>query len=139
MEDFLNSCVDRHLELAGPGTKMKTVATPFLTQDMNQSLVRKPLHHGPSIECPWCKHTFQEESKTGRSVAVAVCLGPNAIIGEGEDQPSPDSIDNCTVCDNALMIQVQTLSSPGRPVGITSFAAAASSKPGGSLPPPSTD
>eukprot|EP00972_Heterocapsa_arctica_P064768 9556095-Heterocapsa_arctica.AAC.1 len=38
MEDFLTSCVDRYLELAGPGTLMKVVATPFLTEDMNQSL-----------------------------------------------------------------------------------------------------
>eukprot|EP00972_Heterocapsa_arctica_P053986 7952323-Heterocapsa_arctica.AAC.1 len=41
MEDFLTSCVDRYLELAGPGTKMITVATPFLADDQNTSLVRK--------------------------------------------------------------------------------------------------
>eukprot|EP00972_Heterocapsa_arctica_P032303 4762027-Heterocapsa_arctica.AAC.1 len=69
---------------------MKTVATPFLTENMNQPLVRKPLHPGPSIECPWCKHTFQAEHKSGRSVAVAACLDPNAIIGEGSEQPSSD-------------------------------------------------
>eukprot|EP00972_Heterocapsa_arctica_P068611 10137948-Heterocapsa_arctica.AAC.1 len=103
MGDFLTSCVDRYLELAGPGTKMKTVATPFLIEDMNQSLVRKPLHPGPSIECPWCKHTCQAEPKNGRSVAVAACLGPNAINGEGSEQPSPDSIDYFAVCDIALM------------------------------------
>eukprot|EP00972_Heterocapsa_arctica_P025788 3794501-Heterocapsa_arctica.AAC.1 len=72
---------------------------------MNQYLVRKPLHPGPCIECSWCKHSFQEEPKTGRSVAVAACLGPNTIIGEGDEQPSLNSIDNCNVCDNALMGQ----------------------------------
>eukprot|EP00972_Heterocapsa_arctica_P031994 4712909-Heterocapsa_arctica.AAC.1 len=71
MEDFLSSSVDRYLELAGPGAKMKLVATRFLTEDMNQSLVRKPLHPGPSVECPWCKRTFQAEPKSSRSVAVA--------------------------------------------------------------------
>eukprot|EP00972_Heterocapsa_arctica_P096528 14242190-Heterocapsa_arctica.AAC.1 len=94
---------------------MKLVATPFLTEDMNQSLVRMPLHPGPSVECPWCKHTFQAEPKSSRSVAVAVCLGPKAIIGEGSVQPSSDSIDNFGVCDIALMGQVQTLPSPGGP------------------------
>eukprot|EP00972_Heterocapsa_arctica_P096335 14212642-Heterocapsa_arctica.AAC.1 len=49
MEDFLSSCVDRYLELASPGTKMKIVATPFLIEDMNQSPVRKPLHPGAAI------------------------------------------------------------------------------------------
>eukprot|EP00972_Heterocapsa_arctica_P060851 8974742-Heterocapsa_arctica.AAC.1 len=37
------------------------------------------------------------------------------------------------------MGQVQTLPSPGGPVGFPSFAAATSSNPGGSLPPPLTD
>eukprot|EP00972_Heterocapsa_arctica_P000567 83555-Heterocapsa_arctica.AAC.1 len=58
MEDFLNSCVDRYLELAGSGTKMKQFATHVLADDQNISSVRKPRHEGPSIECPWCKHTF---------------------------------------------------------------------------------
>eukprot|EP00972_Heterocapsa_arctica_P079978 11786377-Heterocapsa_arctica.AAC.1 len=106
---------------------------------MNQSLVITHLHPGSCIECPWCKHTFQEESKTGGPVAVAVCLGPNAIIGDGGTQPSSGSTDNVAVCDIALMGQVQTLSSPGGHVGTQSFAAAASSKPGRWLPPPLTD
>eukprot|EP00972_Heterocapsa_arctica_P102238 15064754-Heterocapsa_arctica.AAC.1 len=83
-EDFLTSCVDRYLELAGPGTKMNIVATPFLTKDMNQSLA---------------------EPKAGRSAAVAACLGPHAINDEGTMQPSSDSIDNFAVCDTALMGQ----------------------------------
>ena len=52
MEDFLTSCVSRYLELAGPGTKLRAVSTPFLAEDMNTSLVRKPLHEGPSIKVP---------------------------------------------------------------------------------------
>eukprot|EP00972_Heterocapsa_arctica_P054096 7971987-Heterocapsa_arctica.AAC.1 len=70
MEDFLSSCVDRYLELAGPGAKMTIVATPFLTEDMNQSLARKPLQPGTAIHCPWCKHSFQAESNTNRPVVA---------------------------------------------------------------------
>eukprot|EP00972_Heterocapsa_arctica_P017280 2552469-Heterocapsa_arctica.AAC.1 len=80
---------------------MKIVATPFLTEDMNQSLVCKPLHPGSAITCPWCNHSFQAESKTDRSLAAAVCLSPQAMNGEGNDlmghdymQPCSDSIDN---------------------------------------------
>eukprot|EP00972_Heterocapsa_arctica_P039851 5870783-Heterocapsa_arctica.AAC.1 len=77
---------------------MKTVATPFLTEDMNQSLVRP----GKAIHCPWCKHSFQEESKTDRPI-VAVCLCPQAINGEGVTmQPCSDSIHNFAVCDSAI-------------------------------------
>eukprot|EP00972_Heterocapsa_arctica_P031091 4576384-Heterocapsa_arctica.AAC.1 len=68
---------------------------------MNQSPVRKPLHPGAAITCPWCKHTFQAESKTDRSLTAAVCLCPQAINGEGRAlmghdimQPFSDSIHN---------------------------------------------
>ena len=37
MEDFLSSCVDRYLELAGNGVKLKTVTTPFLNEDQGTS------------------------------------------------------------------------------------------------------
>eukprot|EP00972_Heterocapsa_arctica_P033207 4885531-Heterocapsa_arctica.AAC.1 len=79
---------------------------------MNQSPVRKPLHPGSAILCPWCKRTFQAEAKTDRSLAAAVCLCPQAINGEdralmGQDsaQPFSDNIDSFAVCDIALMGQ----------------------------------
>eukprot|EP00972_Heterocapsa_arctica_P078959 11642410-Heterocapsa_arctica.AAC.1 len=49
MEDFLTSCVDRYLELAGPGTKMKTVAAPVLADDQNLSLVRNRYTRAPAL------------------------------------------------------------------------------------------
>ena len=58
MEDFLSSCVDRYLELAGNGVKLKTVATPFLNEDQGISPQGAPCEPGPFCECPWCKHTF---------------------------------------------------------------------------------
>eukprot|EP00972_Heterocapsa_arctica_P026747 3936635-Heterocapsa_arctica.AAC.1 len=54
-------------------------------------------------------------------------------------QPFSDSIHNFAVCDNAFMGQVQTLPSSGGYPGLASYAAAASSNPGGLLPPPLTD
>ena len=58
MEDFLASCVDRYLELAGNGVKLRTVATPFLVDDQGISPQGAPSQSGPFSECPWCKHTF---------------------------------------------------------------------------------
>ena len=58
MEDFLASCVDRYLELAGNGVKLRTVATPFLVEDQGTSPQGAPNQSGPFSECPWCKHTF---------------------------------------------------------------------------------
>ena len=58
MEDFLTSCVNRYLELAGEGVKMRNVATPFLVEDQGLSPQGSPSHPGEYSECPWCKHTF---------------------------------------------------------------------------------
>ena len=58
MEDFLSSCVDRYLGLAGNGIKLKTVATPILNEDQGTSPQGPPCESGPFCECPWCKHTF---------------------------------------------------------------------------------
>ena len=58
MEDFLTSCVDRYLELAGNGVKLRPVATPFLVEDQGTSPQGSPCAPGPYSECPWCKHTF---------------------------------------------------------------------------------
>eukprot|EP00972_Heterocapsa_arctica_P024779 3655055-Heterocapsa_arctica.AAC.1 len=103
---------------------MKIVATPFLSEDMNQSLARKPLHPGSAIHCPWYKHSFQAESKTNRPV-VAVCLCPHAINGEGyTQQPCSDSTNNCAVCDGAIIGRVQTLTSSEEPTDLAGYAAA---------------
>ena len=58
MEDFLSSCVDRYLELAGNGVKLETVATAFLVEDQGTSPQGAPCEPGPYCECPWCEHTF---------------------------------------------------------------------------------
>ena len=58
MEDFLSSCVDRYLELAGNGVKLKSVTAPFLNEHQGTSPQGAPCESGPFCECPWCKHTF---------------------------------------------------------------------------------
>ena len=37
MEYFLTSCVDRYLELAGNGVKLKAASTPFINEDQGTS------------------------------------------------------------------------------------------------------
>ena len=51
-------CVDRYLELAGNGVKLRTVATPFLVEDQGISPQGAPNQSGPFSECPLCKHIF---------------------------------------------------------------------------------
>ena len=58
MEDFLSSCVDRYLELAGNGVKLKAASTPFINEDQGTSPQGAPCESGPFCECPWCKNTF---------------------------------------------------------------------------------
>ena len=50
MEDFLTSCVDRYLELAGDSAKLRTVTTPFLVEDQGTSPQGSPSHPGPFSE-----------------------------------------------------------------------------------------
>ena len=57
MEEFLDSCVQKYVDLAGPGTKVKEYATPFISEDHRASPAGAP-GTGPCVECPWCKHTF---------------------------------------------------------------------------------
>jgi hypothetical protein len=56
MEEFLDSCVSRYIELAGPGTVVKPCPTPFIQDDHRESPAGAP-GEGPVTECPWCKHT----------------------------------------------------------------------------------
>ncbi len=55
----MTSCVDLYLELAPPGTRLKTVPTPFLidTEDPRKGPAGKPVAEGPVLQCSWCKHT----------------------------------------------------------------------------------
>ena len=48
------SCVRLYEELA-PGVRLKTVPTPFLTDDHRDSAARGPTGTGPVEVCPWCE------------------------------------------------------------------------------------
>ncbi len=56
MEEFLESCITRYIELAGPGTVVRPCPTPFLAEDQRESPAGAP-GVGPLQECPWCCHT----------------------------------------------------------------------------------
>ena len=58
MGDFLKSSVKLYLELAGSGTKLRPVDTPFVVEDQQKSQQGAPASTGSIIECPWCCHTF---------------------------------------------------------------------------------
>eukprot|EP00972_Heterocapsa_arctica_P028431 4180795-Heterocapsa_arctica.AAC.1 len=98
MEDFLASCVERYLELAGPGTKMRTVSTPFLADDQNLLLVRKPLHPGPCIACPWCKRTVKYSKSHGTTAIATPARAGNST--DGDIQPSMSDVGKCITPDD---------------------------------------
>ena len=52
MEQFLRSCVDRYLEVAG-NVELKKVPTPGPHEETKDH-PRAPTQTGPSVECNWC-------------------------------------------------------------------------------------
>jgi hypothetical protein len=57
MESFMDSCVQKYVELVGGNVRLKSVPTPFLTEDSKDGPAGRPAHRGPVVECPWCQHT----------------------------------------------------------------------------------
>ena len=55
MEQFLRSCVDRYLEVAGD-VKLNKVVTPELHEETKNDVSRKPAKEGPSVVCNWCNN-----------------------------------------------------------------------------------
>ena len=53
MEQFLRSCVDRYLEVAG-NVELKKVPTPGPHEEAKDHPSRAPTQTGPSFECNWC-------------------------------------------------------------------------------------
>ena len=81
MEEFLGSCVERYVELAGGGVKLRAVGTPFLHDDQANSYHGRPQPGGASIECPWCKHTFAPNHGGVCTAVPAPCASPKALFG----------------------------------------------------------
>src|SRR4051794_9001995 len=65
MEDFLRACVVKYKTLMAPNAVLRPVATPFTSEDAKLSaaggLYQDP-NDGPTVSCPWCRHTFIDES-----------------------------------------------------------------------------
>ena len=55
MKQFLRSCVDRYLEVAGD-VKLNKVVTPELHEETKNHVSRKPAGEGPSVVCNWCNN-----------------------------------------------------------------------------------
>ncbi len=58
MSDFLRSCVNVYLSLAGEGTRLRKVGTPFSPEDQQHSYAGSPACGGTVVEWPWRLHTF---------------------------------------------------------------------------------
>ena len=76
MEAFLTSCVDRYLELAGSGYKLRHAATPFLADDPANSPAAAPQPGSNGVACPWCKHTFDATKTAWRQQQLQFRGGP---------------------------------------------------------------
>ena len=61
MEQFLRSCVDRYLEVAGD-VKLNKVVTPELHEETKNHVSRKPAREGPSVVCNWCNNLAPTDS-----------------------------------------------------------------------------
>ena len=55
MEQFLRSCVDRYLEVAGD-VKLNKVVTPGIHEETKDHVSRRPVKEGPSVMCNWCNN-----------------------------------------------------------------------------------
>ena len=55
MEQFLRSCVDRYLEVAGD-VKLNKSVTPELHEETKNHVSRKPAGEGPSVVRNWCNN-----------------------------------------------------------------------------------
>eukprot|EP00974_Lingulodinium_polyedra_P041539 3990248-Lingulodinium_polyedra.AAC.1 len=57
MEGCIDSCVSKYMELSGV-RELRAASTPFLPEVQGTSVAGRPSHHGPVVECPWCRHAF---------------------------------------------------------------------------------
>ena len=78
MEAFLTSCVDRYLELAGSGYKLRQAATPFLVDDPANSPAAAPQPGSNGVACPWCKHTFDAKNANATTKSCTPRSAPGA-------------------------------------------------------------
>ena len=80
MEQFLRSCVDRYLEVAGD-VKLNKVVTPEMHEETKNQVSRKPAKEGPSVVCNWCPPTVLPQRRTsgeGTKEPVRGHLDPHA-------------------------------------------------------------
>ena len=75
MEQFLRSCVDRYLEVAGD-VKLNKVVTPGIHEETKDHVSRKPAKEGPSVVC------------NGKRFALPASAQPSLREGSGTPKSS---------------------------------------------------
>ena len=62
MESFFQECVTLYVQLTGYSKGFRTVLTPFLPEDQNDTVVSQPAKPlstaGKVVDCPWCRFSF---------------------------------------------------------------------------------
>ena len=66
MESFLEQCVQRYLEVAPKGTKLKEAKTPFLHDEGNHDLSRDPTQCR-GLRCALCDYITPEGNECAES------------------------------------------------------------------------
>ena len=61
MEQFLRSCVDRYLEVAGD-VKLNKVVSPGTHEETKDHVSRRPAKEGPSVVRKWCNNLVPTDS-----------------------------------------------------------------------------
>ena len=64
MESFLEQCVNKYLEVAPAGTKMKEAKTPFLQDEGDHGQSRNPTANTGKC-CEWCGYVASAVSQVG--------------------------------------------------------------------------
>ena len=65
MSEFLQTCLDKYVEISPVPVKFHKVKTPFIDEDDAFNQFRRPIATGVGLKCPWCdgcfpKNTFVE-------------------------------------------------------------------------------
>ena len=82
MSDFMRSCVDRYVELAGVERSfLKKVCTPFLAEPREPSPARDPMKSGDDLNRPAIEPTGGIDATRGRLQPIAARVLMKVLYG----------------------------------------------------------
>ena len=102
VESYLQKSVEAYLSLLPQGSKLKKVATPFLSTAVGPNIC-DPVKTGTAYACPWCKGCFHESEfeelnpRTMLPKANASCKGQPLASGK----PIQESLTRGALADKA--------------------------------------